>query len=110
MFGECHAHMLMDGIDYREAVKLHRESVCESKIREYFEAYRRAGVAFVRDGGDNCGVSRRAAQIAGEYGIDYRTPVFAIHKEGHYGRIVGRKFGNMREFHQRVRELSLIHI
>lgn len=31
MFGECHAHMLMDGIDYREAVKLHRESVCESK-------------------------------------------------------------------------------
>ena len=64
MFGECHAHMLMDGIDYREAVKLHRESVCESKIREYFEAYRRAGVAFVRDGGDNCGVSRRAAQIA----------------------------------------------
>ena len=73
MFGECHAHMLMDGIDYREAVKLHRESVCESKIREYFEAYRRAGVSFVRDGGDNCGVSRRAAQIAGEYGIDYRT-------------------------------------
>ena len=104
MFGECHAHMLMDGIDYREAVKLHRESVCESKIREYFEAYRRAGVSFVRDGGDNCGVSRRAAQIAGEYGIDYRTPVFAIHKEGHYGRIVGRSFGNMREFHQRVRE------
>ena len=53
MFGECHAHMLMDGIDYREAVKLHRECVCESKIREYFEAYRRAGVSFVRDGGDN---------------------------------------------------------
>ena len=98
--------MLMDGIDYREAVKLHRESVCESKIREYFEAYRRAGVSFVRDGGDNCGVSRRAAQIAGEYGIDYRTPVFAIHKEGHYGRIVGRSFGNMREFHQRVREAA----
>ena len=106
MFGECHAHMLMDGIDYREAVKLHRESVCESKIREYFEAYRRAGVSFVRDGGDNCGVSRRAAQIAGEYGLDYRTPVFAIHKEGHYGRIVGRSFGNMREFHQRVREAA----
>ena len=39
MFGECHAHMLMDGIDYREAVKLHRESVCESKIREEFLLY-----------------------------------------------------------------------
>ena len=26
-----------------------------------------------------------AARLAPEYGIDYRTPVFAIHKNGHYG-------------------------
>ena len=104
MFGECHAHMLMDGVNYREAVERHRGSVCEVKIREAFETYRRADVSFIRDGGDNCGVSRRAAQIAGEYGIDYRTPVFAIHKEGHYGKIVGRSFSNMKEFHQRVQE------
>ena len=106
MFGECHAHMLMDGINYREAVERHRKCVCEERIREYFEDYRRKGVFFVRDGGDNCGVSRRAAQIAPEYGIDYRTPVFAIHKEGHYGKIVGRSFSNMREFHQRVLEAA----
>lgn len=104
MFGECHAHMLMDGINYREAVERHRDSVCEAKVREVFETYRKADVSFIRDGGDNCGVSRRAAQIAGEYGIDYRTPVFAIHKEGHYGKIVGRSFSNMKEFHQRVQE------
>ena len=106
MFGECHAHMLMDGINYREAVERNRKNVCEEKIREYFEAYRRAGVLFVRDGGDNYGVSARAAQIAKEYGVDYRTPVFAIHKEGHYGKIVGRSFSNMKEFHQRVREAA----
>lgn len=106
MFGECHAHMLMDGIDYRAAVERNRDSVCEEKIREHFETYRRSGVSFVRDGGDNCGVSRRAAQIAQEYGIDYRTPVFAVHKEGHYGRIVGRSFSNMKEFHQRVQEAA----
>ena len=106
MFGECHAHMLMDGINYREAVERNRKNICEEKIREYFKAYRRAGVLFVRDGGDNYGVSARAAQIAKEYGIDYRTPVFAIHKEGHYGRIVGRSFSNMKEFHQRVQEAA----
>ena len=83
MFGECHAHMLMDGINYREAVARHRDAVCEEKVREFFEAYQRAGVSFIRDGGDNAGVSKRASEIAGEYGIDYRTPIFAVHKEGH---------------------------
>ena len=85
MFGECHAHMLMDGVNYREAVARHRDAVCEEKVREFFEAYQRAGVSFIRDGGDNAGVSKRASEIAGEYGIDYRTPAFAVHKEGHYG-------------------------
>ena len=106
MFGECHAHMLMDGINYREAVARHRDAVCEEKVREFFEAYQRAGVSFIRDGGDNAGVSKRASEIAGEYGIDYRTPIFAVHKEGHYGRIVGRSFSNIKEFHQRVQEAA----
>ena len=39
-----------------------------------------------------------------EYGIDYRTPVFAIHKEGHYGSIVGKGFTNMKEYHELVLE------
>ncbi len=41
-----------------------------------------------------------AARLAPEYGIDYRTPVFAIHKNGHYGSIVGRGFDDLKEFHQ----------
>ena len=50
------------------------------------------------------GVSMRAKELASEYGIDYRTPIFAIHKEGHYGSIVGKSFATMREFHDRVLE------
>lgn len=46
MFGECHAHMLMDGVNYREAVARHRDAVCEEKVREFFEAYQRAGVSY----------------------------------------------------------------
>lgn len=103
-FGECHAHVIMDGLNYRKAVNLHRDGVKDEVIRAHFKAYQERGVTFVRDGGDALGVSKRAKQLAPEYGIDYRTPVFAIHKEGHYGAIVGRSFHDLPEFHQRVTE------
>lgn len=106
MFGECHAHVLMDGINYRQAVERHKERPEEKAVRKCLEAYREAGISFVRDGGDNCGVSLLAKKIAPEYGIDYRTPVFAIHKEGHYGSIVGKGFSNMKEYHDLVLEAA----
>lgn len=99
MFGECHAHALMNSVNYRAAVELHKEKVNESAVRKCLEAYKEAGVSFVRDGGDPYGVSELAAKLAPEYGIDYRTPIFAIHKNGHYGEIVGHGFDNLKEFH-----------
>ena len=104
MFGECHAHALMNGVNYREAVALHREKANEEAVRQCLRAYQEAEVSFVRDGGDPYGVSELAAKLAPEYGIDYRTPIFAIHKNGHYGSIVGRGFDDMKEFYQRVKE------
>lgn len=104
MFGECHAHIIMDGINYKKAVGIHAEQVQEEAVRCHLKAYQDAGVHFVRDGGDSHGVSKRAKELAKEYAIDYRTPIFAIHKEGHYGAIVGRSFGNLQEFHRRVLE------
>lgn len=104
VFGECHAHMIMDGKNYKKAVELHVQQVQDEVIRRHLNSYQDAQVRFVRDGGDAYGVSKRAKKLAPEYGIDYRTPIFAIHKEGHYGAIVGRSFGNMKEFHQRVLE------
>lgn len=104
MFGECHAHMIMDGVNYKNAVSLHRTCVQEDVIRKCLQVYKDAGITFVRDGGDALGVSKLAKSLAGEYGIDYRTPIFAIHKEGHYGSIVGRSFSNLREYHKRVLE------
>ena len=89
MFGECHAHALMNGVNYREAVALHREKANEEAVRQCLRAYQEAEVSFVRDGGDPYGVASLAARLAPEYGIDYRTPVFAIHRNGHYGEIVG---------------------
>lgn len=106
MYGECHAHIFMNGYNYQEAVKLHKGHVNEESIRTWFQEYRKRGVTFIRDGGDALGVSGYARKIAGEYGIDYRTPIFAIHKEGRYGGIVGRGFGTMREYRELVTEVK----
>lgn len=105
MLGECHAHVIMDGKNYKEAVALHKNGVVEEVIHECFLKYREAGVTFIRDGGDSFGVSRRAKEIAPEYGITYLTPVFAIHKKGHYGGIVGRSFEDLKEYHGLVKEV-----
>ena len=104
MFGECHAHVIMDGINYKKAVKRHEQRPDERIVRKCLDTYQRAGVTFVRDGGDALGVSHLAKRLAPEYGIDYRTPVFAIHKNGHYGGIVGRGFDDLKEYHALVKE------
>lgn len=98
MYGECHAHMIMDGINYKAAVALHKEQVCEEAVRRHLADCQAAGISFVRDGGDAKEVSKLAKELAPEYGIDYRTPVFAIHKRKHYGGIVGHPFDDWTEY------------
>ena len=103
-FGECHAHVIMNGLNYKEAIAIHKEHIDDNVIRRNLSAYQKQNITFVRDGGDALGVSRRAKDLAAEYGIDYRTPVFAIHKNGHYGAIVGKGFSDMKEYYALVKE------
>ncbi len=98
MLGECHAHMIMDGVNYKAAVALHKNGVCEKAVRRHLKECQEAGVRFVRDGGDAKEVSKLAKDLAPEYGIEYCTPVFAIHKRGHYGGIVGLPFDTWEEY------------
>ena len=103
MFGECHAHVIMDGKNYKAVVALHKEKPDEGAIREHLAAWQQARITFVRDGGDAYGVSERARELAGEYGIDYRTPIFAIHKRGHYGGIVGLPYDDRQGYRELVK-------
>lgn len=105
MFGECHAHIFMDGVDYRKAARQHKEKVNDEIIRRHFQQYKVHGITYVREGGDCLGVSQRALELASEYGICYRTPIFAIHRKGHYGNIVGRSFDTIEEYAQLVQEV-----
>ena len=108
MLGECHAHVIMDGKNYKEAVALHKNGVVEQVIHDCFAKYKSAGITFIRDGGDALGVSKRAKEIAPEYGIEYITPIYAIHKSGHYGGIVGRGFDSFKEYHALVKEAKAL--
>ena len=103
MPGECHAHIFMDGKNYRAAAAAHRDAPDETLIREHLEAYCRAHVNYVRDGGDPYGAGLLARELAGEYGITYRTPGFAIHREGRYGKIVGRSYTDRKEYGELLR-------
>ncbi|MDO5425316.1 MAG: amidohydrolase family protein [Eubacteriales bacterium] len=105
MFGECHAHLFMNGVNYQEAVRLHESQVCRETVRAYFQEYQKRGVSYIRDGGDRFGVSAWARSVAEEYGITYRTPLFAIHRDHRYGSIVGKGFANMKEYHALVKEV-----
>ena len=74
-------------------------------ISEHLAAYQKAGISYVRDGGDPYGAGVLARSLAPEYGITYRTPVFAIHRAGRYGKIVGRAFSDWKEYCALVREV-----
>ena len=102
---DCHIHIFMDGQHYQKARGRHQSKVDDSCIREHLQEYQKRGITWLRDGGDHYGTSKRAMEIAPEYGITYRTPVFAIHKAGHYGGIVGREFRDMREYRGLIGEL-----
>ena len=99
---ECHGHIFMDGVDYKAARSLHRNAPDTGAIRAHLAAYRSLGVTYYRDGGDALGVSLQAKALAGEYGIRFVTPGFAIHRAGYYGGIVGRSYTTLGEYRSLV--------
>lgn len=98
MLGDCHIHMILDGVYYRAAIDHQKEEPDEALIRRRLTAYRDAGVLYLRDGGDAWGVGTFAAKIAPEYGLEYSSPAFPIHRCGRYGGFIGRGFESISEY------------
>ena len=98
MFGDLHIHMILDGVYYRTAIDAQKEHPLDGLVRARLSDYQARGVCLLRDGGDAWGVSLRARELAGEYGIDYRSPAFPIYRRGHYGAFIGRGFDTEDEY------------
>ena len=95
---DCHMHMVLDGVEWRGAIGRHSVQIDENWIRQVLEEYKRLGFGYLRDGGDRWGVGARARELAGEYGIVYRTPLAPLCKAGHYGAFIGEKYEDLREY------------
>lgn len=104
MKADCHIHMLLDGQDWRKAIDTHRSAPDRELIRSRLQSYADAGFTYLRDGGDRWGVGVAARDMAGEFGITYRTPLSPLCRAGHYGAFIGKKFENIKGYAKLVAE------
>ncbi len=100
---ECHGHIALNGVNYKASMERHKNGVDEAFLREDLKALSDSGITFYRDGGDKLMVSAYAKKITPEYDIDYRTPIYAIHKKGSYGDMFGLAFETMSEYSELVK-------
>ena len=75
MRADCHMHMVLDGIHWKDAIARHGAGPEEMWIRRVLRKYQELGFSYLRDGGDRWGVGKKAREMAAEYGIVYRTPL-----------------------------------
>lgn len=98
MGADCHMHMILDGYQWKNAIARHSEKPDEAFIRQILSHYQELGYTYLRDGGDRWGAGKRARELAGEYGITYRTPLSPLHKVGHYGGFIGTGWETLSEY------------
>ena len=101
---DCHIHMVLDGEDWKTAIHRHAQGVDIPWVHSVLAAYRDAGFTYLRDGGDRWGVGKKARELAGRYGITYRTPLGNLCRAGHYGGFIGETYENFREYAALVRQ------
>ena len=104
MRADCHIHMVLDGLDWKRAIDCHRAAPDRELICAKLKAYADAGFTYLRDGGDKWGVGAAARELAGEWGITYRTPLAPLIHGGHYGGFIGEKYENLREYAELVKK------
>ena len=91
-------HMVLDGVDWKQAIARHSVAPDEIFIRTTLKTYADLGYTYLRDGGDRWGVGAKARELARDFGITYRTPLAPLCKAGHYGSFIGETYENLQEY------------
>ena len=102
MRADCHMHMVLDGVDWKQAISRHSHKPDEGFIRAVLAIYRDRGITYLRDGGDRWGVGAKARALSPEYGITYRTPLAPLCCKGHYGAFIGLTWETFEEYRDLV--------
>ncbi len=105
MLCDCHMHMILDGVNWKNAIARHAEKPDISFIRRTLNRYQELGFTYLRDGGDRWGAGAAARSLAPEHGITYRTPLAPLCKKGHYGSFIGLTYDSMKEYALLVRQI-----
>ena len=98
MKADCHIHMVLDGADYRAALRRHQPGPDLAYIHKVLERYRGLDYQYLRDGGDKWGVGAAARSLAPRYGLIYRTPLAPICRRGHYGSFIGQSYSDLKDY------------
>ena len=98
MKADCHIHMVLDGVDWKQAIARHTIAPDEAFIRSLLRRYADLGYTYLRDGGDKWGVGAKAREMSTDFGITYRTPLAPLCKAGHYGAFIGITYENLKEY------------
>jgi len=101
---DCHMHMVLDGVYWRDAIARHRQQPDMDFIRHTLQRYKDLGFVYLRDGGDRWGVGKAARELAPEYGIRYRTPLAPLCAKGHYGAFIGAVYEDLSQYAALVRQ------
>lgn len=98
MRADFHIHMVLDGSDWRAAIRRHEAGPDIPWIRGILGRYRELGFGYLRDGGDRWGVGKAARALAPEFGIRYRTPLAPLFRAGHYGGFIGTGYETLADY------------
>ena len=104
MKADCHIHMLLDGVFWKDAIARHSNAPVDSWIHAVLRRYQELGFTYLRDGGDRWNVGKQARELAPEYSITYRTPLAPLCKAGHYGGFIGLNWETMAQYTDLVRQ------
>ena len=104
MLCDCHMHMILDGVDWKNAIGRHQDAPNLPFIHKILAQYREQGFVYLRDGGDRWGAGKAARELSAEYGIRYRTPLAPLCQKGHYGAFIGETYENLKEYADLVRK------
>lgn len=103
MRADCHMHMVLDGVFWKDAIARHSAAPDKAFIHASLSRYRELGFTYLRDGGDRWGAGAKAREFAPRYGITYRTPLAPLCKKGHYGGFIGLTWETMGDYAALVR-------